>query len=302
MSESDNLLGLLMGISDEKEIREGYLRLPFGYPGSKANELDKILPHLPYTSKYGEPFGGSGIVLLNRHPSKLEVFNDRYSGVTCFFRVIRNPELRDQLIERLALTLHSREEFVWCKDTWKDCDNVIERAARWYYTIRYAVNSKPTSTFGRSLTAKASFADKLPRALDLFFPVSVRLENVQIENLDWRLCLKDYDQENFVWYCDPTYLGTKGNYEFELSESDHIEFCERIHRLKGYVAVSGYYNELTRKIYERYKWKAIYTWKRETRALTQAFQDTNNLKNYEGDTGRGIKSHVEEALFIKDFA
>jgi DNA adenine methylase len=298
---SDDILGMLMGMNDEKEVRETYLRLPFGYPGSKANELHNILPHLPYTDKYAEPFGGSGIVLLNRKPSKLEVFNDRYAGVTCFFRVIRDPILREQLIERLAITLHSREEFCWCKSTWKDHADPVERAARWFYTIRYAVNSKPTSTFGRSLTAKASFAHKLPISLELFLPVSVRLERVQIENLDWRLCLRDYDQEGMVWYLDPSYLGTQGNYEFELTRADHIELCDRVHNLKGYVALSGFDNDLTNEIYGRYKWKEVFAWKRQTRALTQSFSDTNNLEGYEGDTERGVKSHVKEALWLKDF-
>lgn len=302
MTEQENLLGLLMGLSDEKEVRESYLRLPFGYPGSKAHELHNILPHLPHTNMYGEAFGGSGIVLLNRKPSKLEVFNDRYSGVTCFFRVIRDPQLREKLIERVAITVHSREEFIWCKSTWRDHDDPVERAARWYYTIRYAVNSKPTSTFGRSLTAKANFAQKLPISLGLFLPVSVRLEQVQIENLDWRLCLRDYDQEGFVWYLDPSYLGTQGNYEFELTRNDHVELCERIHGLRGYVALSGFDNELTRSIYDKYKWKEVYTWKRMTRALTHAFSDTNNLENYESDTARGSKSYVNEALYIKDFS
>lgn len=302
MMHENELFGLLMGMTNEKEIREKYLRLPFGFPGSKAHELHNILPHLPHTDKYGEAFGGSGIVLLNRTPSELEVFNDRYSGVTAFFRVVRVPDLREKLIERLAITLHSREEFIWCKSTWKDCADDVERAARWYYTIRYAVNSKPTSTFGRSLSAKCNFAQKLPSSLNLFLPVSVRLERTQIENLDWRLCLRDYDQEGFVWYLDPTYLGTQGNYEFELTRDDHIELCMRVHELKGYVALSGYDNALTNEIYNRHKWKEVYTWKRQTRALTQAFNAENNLEGYEGDTERGAKSNVKEALWIKDFS
>lgn len=301
MSEQQELFGLLMGINTDEEVRETYLRLPFGYPGSKLTQLHNILPHLPETDSYCEPFGGSGIVLLNRKPSKLEVLNDRYLGITAFFRVVRDPIKRELLIERLALTLHSREEFIWCKNSWKNCEDDVERAARWYYTISYAVNSKPTSTFGRSLRAKTNFAQKLPISLDKFLPLSLRLEKVQIENLDWRLCLQDYDQEGMVFYLDPTYLGTKSNYEFELSKADHIELCERIHGLKGYVALSGYDNELTNQIYGRYKWKEAFTWSRHTRALVHAFTSTNHLEEYEGDTERGVKSHVKEALWIKDF-
>lgn len=294
-----DLFGLLMGMHDASEIRESYLRLPFGYPGSKAEQLDLILPHLPYRNGYGEPFGGSGVVLLNRRPSKLEVFNDRYSGVTCFFRVVRDKSRLNEFLERVYCTLHSREEFIWCKDTWKNCEDELERAARWYYTIRFAVNSKPTSTFGRSLDSKVRFADRLHKSLPLFLPLSERLQTVQIENLDWRQMLKDYDREDFVWYLDPTYLGTtRGTYEFELSRDEHVELCERAQHLKGFVAISSYDNPETREIYNKYNWDFIHKWERSTTALTQAFNQENGLLNYQGDTSR-IKAKVTECLWVR---
>jgi len=284
---------------DHTEVRETYLRLPFGYPGSKADQLDKILPNLPYRGGYGEPFGGSGVVHLNRWPSKLEVFNDRYSGVTCFFRVIRDRDKLAILDERLSCILHSREEFIWSKDTWRNCQDDIERAARWYYTIRYAVNSKPNSTFGRSLDPKVRFADKLPKSVHLFLPLSERLTGVQIENLDWRQCISDYDKADFVWYLDPTYLGTfKSAYEFELSREDHIELCERIQKIQGFVVLSGAYNQETKRVYETYPWDEVITWERKTTALTQAFNVENNLIDYQGDSSRKAATFTE-ALWVR---
>lgn len=294
-----SLTGLLLGMHDASEVREQYLRLPFGYPGSKAEQLDKILPHLPQREGYGEPFGGSGIVLLNRRASKLEVYNDRYSGVTCFFRVVRDKDKLPLLLERLEATLHSREEFIWCKETWKDHQDDIERAARWYYIIRHAVNSKPRSTFGRSISSKATFAGRLHKSLPLFKELSERLQTVQIENMDWRQLLTDYDAPDFVWYLDPTYLGsTKGTYDFELDERDHIELCERAQRLKGFVALSGYDNEETKKIYDKYHWDEVHTWVRTTTALTQAFNAENGLLDYQSDSSRS-KATVTECLWVR---
>lgn len=83
--------------------------LPFRWYGGKYSHLDWLLPQLPDTKRYIEPFGGSGTVLLNRSPSPIEVYNDLDSDVTNFFKVLRDN--RDELLEKIALTPFSREEF-----------------------------------------------------------------------------------------------------------------------------------------------------------------------------------------------
>ena len=52
-------------------------RFAFGYYGGKYSHLRWLLPLLPKTRAYCEPFGGSAAVLLNREPSPVETFNDR---------------------------------------------------------------------------------------------------------------------------------------------------------------------------------------------------------------------------------
>ncbi|WP_220132433.1 DNA adenine methylase [Natronomonas sp. LN261] len=83
--------------------------LPFRWYGGKYSHLKWLLPQLPEAHRYIEPFGGSGSVLLNREPSPVEVYNDRDSDVTNFFKVLRDH--RDELLEKIALTPFSREEF-----------------------------------------------------------------------------------------------------------------------------------------------------------------------------------------------
>lgn len=295
----NDLTALLLGMSNHGEAREKTLRLPFAYPGSKADYLKDILPHIPYGSGYGEAFGGSGAVLLNREPSKLEVYNDRYGGITCFFRVVRDRALYNQFMERLgAMTLHSREEFLWCKATWDNCEDTVERAARWYYTIRFAVNGKAKSTFGRSLGPAVRFADRLAKSLPLFGPLHGRLQTVTIENQDWRQLIEDFDRKGFIWYLDPTYLDCfPGAYEHELSIADHKELMVRIPHLQGFVAVSSYDGPATRAIYDvKGVWDDCIVWERKTTALTQAFNSENNLINLEQTSSRETK---KELLWIR---
>lgn len=297
---SEDLAAAYLAMFDHsEEARQEYVKMPWGWPGNKALELDHILPHLPYGKGYGEPFGGSGVVLQNRRFSKLEVFNDRYSGVTDILRVVRDPKLLPLFLERVHYTLHSREEFIWSKNTWKNCDDPVERAARFYYCVRFAVNSKPTSTFGRATGFGASFSSTLHNALPLFGAIHSRFINVTLENLDWRRVFEDFDQPGFVWYVDPTYLDCSvGNYEFELSREDHRELVERVSKLEGFAAVSTYDGPLTRSIYDKAGiWTDRIEWTRKTKGLPQAFLDSNNMIHKETSNDR---HEVRELLWIRE--
>lgn len=285
---------MLLGMNSQSEKREQYIRLPFAYPGAKGDHLDKILPHLPYGKGYGEAFGGSGVVLFNREPSELEIFNDRYSGIVAFFRVVRDRQLYPLFMERINATVHSREEFIWCKRTWKDCTDDVERAARWYYTIRFAINGKVKSTFGRSKGIR--FADRLHKSLPLFGPIHSRLHTVTLENLDWRDYLSDYDQTGFVHYLDPTYLDCyPGTYDYEMSVEDHKELVCRIPGLRGFVAVSTYEGPKTLEIYDKAGlWDDKIYWERTSTALNQG----SNLETKETSNER---TTVKEILWIRNF-
>jgi DNA adenine methylase len=295
MSEDFDLLSALNSLDNDtadNEIREDYVRAPFGYPGSKAKAIKNIVPHLPYTDMYCEPFGGTGSVWLARNAVKLEIFNDRYSGVTSFYRVLRDKPLKEKLEERLQFLIHSREEFIWSRSTWKNCDDLVERAARWYYTVRNSFGSQ-SLYFGRSKNPKAVFASKLQNGLELFHPIHERIKNSQIENLDWRVCFNDYNRPECVWYLDPPYYqATKGMYECEFTDSEHIELLDRIQDLLGFVAISTYPNEL----YEKYDWDKRVIWEQGTSTLGIAFTGSNKCAGYEEVLSR---KKAMEVLYIR---
>src|SRR5438128_4807882 len=84
-------------------------RIAFGWYGGKFSHLDWLLPLLPECHHYCEPFAGSGAVLLNRAPAKVETYNDIDGEVVNFFQVLRD---RPEELERaISLTPFSREEF-----------------------------------------------------------------------------------------------------------------------------------------------------------------------------------------------
>jgi DNA adenine methylase len=83
--------------------------IAFGWYGGKYSHLDWLLPFLPRTKHFCEPYGGSAAVLLNREPSPIETYNDLDGDLVNFFRVLRNK--KEELIEKIGLTPFSHEEF-----------------------------------------------------------------------------------------------------------------------------------------------------------------------------------------------
>lgn len=272
-------------IPDRMEI----IRAPYPYPGSKKESLNKILTYLPYTDVFVDGFGGSGIVTLNRERSKLDVFNDRHAGIVAFYRCLKDDVKREQLINKLHLTVFSREEYIWCKTTWQhDTLDDVERAARWYYSV---VNSfgGVGRNFGRALAPVASLVTSIAERIPHFHNVHDRFKTVQIENLDWRTLLKDYDSPDTVFYLDPPYYGLT-TYLHEFTKQEHWELCERIFECQGFVALSGYDNT----VYNQFKWDAIYKWPATVTVKTNAAK-TEPLK------GVGL-NESEECLYIKEFS
>lgn len=78
-----------------------------------------------------------------------------------------------------------------------------------------------------------------------------RLRLVQIENLEWRVCLERYDSPSALFYLDPPYIPETrraGGYNHELSFEDHVDLIDRVLALQGCAIVSGYDHELYRRL------------------------------------------------------
>jgi DNA adenine methylase len=296
MTEPKSLLDMFEELDqyDERPTESNEIvRAPFAYPGAKRNSVEHILPLLPYRKSYIEPFGGSGAILLARNKSPLEVFNDRYGGVVALYRCVKDKEKLDKLLELLSLTIHSREEWDFCKSTWSNCYDDVERAARWYYTNRYSFASKSLQ-FGRSTGTQNGMSGKIINSIPNFYKVHERIKNVLIENLDWSKCFKDFDGPEAVFYVDPPYVDSGSQiYDNELTHAQHRDLINTIFQTKGFVAVSGYTNPL----YEEQDWDARYTWEVPCGIKSLAFTDTNNCKDLKGLIERDNQTEV---LWIKE--
>ena len=102
------------------------------YYGGKARMAPMVAELLDYanTDIYVEPFGGACRVLLNKPRHSLEVYNDYGEGVCAVMRVMSQPDVAQEFIDRLLDTEYSMEEFCRAKAIYDACENDPEEAAR----------------------------------------------------------------------------------------------------------------------------------------------------------------------------
>lgn len=220
--------------------------IAFSYYGAKNGLLSYLLPLLPESDHYCEPFCGSAAVLLNRKPSPIETMNDLNGEIVNFFSMLR--QYPERLVDALLCTPYSRQEF---EQAWQESPDAIERARRFYIRTQsdvakaghrkdksWSVNVK--YSIGQHSYAVKNFAIKIPGLLE----VAERLRMVQVENRPAMHVIQKYDTPGTLFYCDPPYIPdtrtSANDYRFEMSMDDHIELAKVLNAAKGMVALSGY--------------------------------------------------------------
>jgi len=243
---------------------KGKKLIAFGWYGGKFSHLSDILPLLPPCHHYCEPFAGSAAILLNREPSPIETYNDVDGEVCNFFRVLRDD--RDKLIEAVALTPFSREEFALACEIDESLPPV-ERARRFYVRARQVrTGLAQTASIGRwancKNTSRAGMSGVISRWLggvQALPEIAERLLRVQIENRPANEVIRLYDSPKTLFYCDPPYIHeTRGDskaYGYEMTDDEHFELSKVLNSVKGMVAISNYDCKLMLELYPPPKWR-----------------------------------------------
>jgi DNA adenine methylase len=237
--------------------------IAFGWYGGKFSHLDWLLPLLPETNHYCEPFAGSGAVLFNKNPSPVETYNDLDGEVVNFFKVLR--EHKNELLEQIALTPFSREEFALSCEIDNEVSN-IERARRFYVRARQVrTGLAQTASIGRWANCKNTSRSGMSGVISRYIGgieklefIAERLLRVQIENRPAIDIIKLYDSDTTLFYCDPPYIhSTRGDskaYGYEMTDKQHSELAAVLNQVEGKVAISNYECDLMEELYPSPKW------------------------------------------------
>lgn len=222
------------------------------YHGGKFRLAPWILQFFPPHGCYVEPFGGAAGVLLQKPRVYAEVYNDLDSEIVNFFRVLRDPALRADLIEACRLTPYAREEF----DTaYEPTDDALERARRTCIRAAMGFGSAGatkastgfrTDTRRKYGTAQHNWAD-YPDALGA---IGERFAGVLIENRDAIAVMQAHDGPDTLHFVDPPYvhetrhMRNKGGYRHELDDEAHRQLLAALRSVDGMVVLCGYATEL----------------------------------------------------------
>lgn len=252
-------------------------KIAFGWYGGKYSHLDWLLPLLPDTQHYCEPFGGSAAVLVNRKPSPIETYNDIDGELVNFFRVLR--EDKEKLLEAIGLTPFSREEFELAIQIPDEEITELERARRFFIRARQVrTGLAQTASSGRwahcLLTSRAGMAGAVSRwlgSVEGLAEIAQRMLRVQIEHAPAIEVIQRYDSKETLFYCDPPYphdsRGDHNAYGYEMMDDDHRHLAEVLHNVKGKVAISSYASALMTELYK--DWECIEAPSRKIHSVKQ---------------------------------
>ncbi len=225
------------------------------YHGGKFRLAPWLLQFFPLHGCYVEPFGGAASVLLRKPRVYAEVYNDLDGDIVNFFRVLRDPVLRVDLIQSCRLTPYAREEF---DVAYEPTDDPLERARRTCVRAAMgfgsagatkAVTGFRTDTRRKYGTAQHNWAD-YPAALAA---IGDRFAGVLIEHRDAVDVIQAHDGPDTLHFVDPPYvhdtrqMRAQGGYKHELDDEGHVRLLQALRAVDGMVVLCGYPHSL----YER---------------------------------------------------
>jgi len=267
-----------------------YLKTYGSQVGSKHRLVTKILPLIPPHVTYIEPFGGTGVVLVAKPPSPVEIYNDRDSNTAGFVRLLRNQDLARTLVHWLNNTIYSRqvcnEKTAWLKENFPPIDIVhfdnYWKELYWCYNFYCAKKMSFSEQLGKGFgfTKQNNQVQKFRSSIENLLPFAERIKDVIVFNESYEIFFtEEYDNSDVFLYLDPPYVPEtrkSEEYSFEMSTDDHKALVERLLKSKALIMLSGYPSDLYKPLKEQ-------GWYRIDITFTSALAGRTNSSNLQGE-------------------
>lgn len=218
------------------------------YHGGKFRLAQWITSFFPTHECYVEPYGGAAGVLMQKERSYAEVYNDLDSEIVNVFRVLRDPDLSERLIQQCLLTPFSRDEFT---SSYEKSDDPVEQARLTLFRSEAGFGSGGATGHNTGFRSDSKRAYSLASHIWQKYPDRIRafctrLSGVIIENRPAVDVIKANDSKDALFFIDPPYVLdtrklSRGNvYRHEMTDEQHIQLLETIATVEGSVVLSGY--------------------------------------------------------------
>ena len=221
--------------------------------GGKRRLVDEMLPLIPEHTCYVEVFAGGAALFYNKEPSKAEVLNDINGDLVNFYRVVQNH--LEEFIRQFKWAIVSREVFEWEKLKDPATLTDIQRAVRFFYLQKLCFGGKVESwSYGTSAMARPKL--NLLRIEEALSEAHCRLARVNIERLDWQVCVRKYDRAGTFFYLDPPYWKTAG-YGVSFGIKQYREMADLMASMAGKAILSINDHPDMRKVFKGFKIKSV---------------------------------------------
>lgn len=221
------------------------------YYGGKAKHANWIMPWLPPSRVYCEPFAGGASVLFQKAPSKVEAISDIDGNLIVLYWVLANEGLWIYLAGLIQATPYAESQYkralnILNTKSWQDD---IERAWATYMALNMSFNGNIAHAGGWSYDKTANSAvSKWNTRKGMFQQWHKRLSKVQIHCAPASKMIERMDSPETTFYLDPPYVletrqGRKG-YANEMTIEDHHALVQQLLGIEGAAVLSGYAHEV----------------------------------------------------------
>lgn len=197
------------------------MRSAYPYTGGKFYEKDRLIPLMPIHRWYGEVFGGSFVLLLNKPIAEEEFGNDLFSCLVSFWGTLKSAWLTRRLWKLMQSVLDSR--YVYQSFMREDPEKLtkVDRAYRFLYLIKFGFSSM-MDTYYSPLSHKIGkvkdFINVWENTAKTLFKLHDRIKKVHFVNYDFAKFLdKMHPHPDKFLFLDPPYIDThqydKGYYK-----------------------------------------------------------------------------------------
>ena len=197
------------------------MRSAYPYTGGKFYEKDRLIPLMPIHRWYGEVFGGSFVLLINKPISEEEFGNDLFSCLVSFWDTLKSAHLTRRLWKEMQRTLDSRYLYQKYMRTEPSELRNLDRAYRFLYLTKFGFSSM-MDTYYSPLSHKIGkvkdFINVWENTARSLFDYHKRIKKVKFSNYDFAEFLdKMHPHPDKFLFLDPPYIDThsydKGYYK-----------------------------------------------------------------------------------------
>jgi DNA adenine methylase len=168
------------------------MKPPFCRQGNKYKHLHSIIPLIPEHHVYIEPFVGSGAVFWNKPKAEKNILNDMDKELIQFYKNLKT--VKPKLVEF---------------DFWKTPKTKLDKILHYKQKVCGGFNKRDVSN-------KIYRHFNVPNYIKSIQKYQDALQDVILDNKDYKQIIKKYDSKDSFFFIDPPYENTdktfyKGN-------------------------------------------------------------------------------------------